>query len=448
MFRVRLPCVAAFAVIASILQPAFSARAQAPFNVLDSGAKGDCVTDNSAAINAAIASAADLKGTTHAGAVLFPKPSGGCYLIMHPVKLPGSGTDAYNIVISLQGEGRGVSVIKAGAAMDAVLKKDANWNTGDTILDLTFDANGLANHAIHVLNGSEIQFARIEGLNGIVDDLRLDDSGEWNGENFVSESYFANTRTFPPYNIYISSNSTDNEFTDNVVLNAKTANIEEAGGGSNHFSGNHAYGWPANLCPKYSFVTAYTSVWVGNQSDCSTEAAFLVNGWNSQVENNLIQGAANHAICISPEVGDAQILGNSMSFAKHSAPANAIVQGVVQSGQVSCSGAAVQTATWGTDANYGASNVVLNNWPISNENLWGTVFIGKLNKAQAIGIGTATPMATLDVNGYERLSTNSSAPAQCKAAIKGAIALNHVSRICVCDGSSWKLDSSGGACPW
>lgn len=138
-----------------------------------------------------------------------------------------------------------------------------------------------------------------------------------------------------------------------------------------------------------------------------------------------------------------------MSFTSQKAPAdNAIVQGVMENEQVSCTGPGVRTATWGNPLNFGASNIVVNNWPASNESLWSAMFTGSVNQSPAIGVGTTATQATLDVNGYARLTANSSAPAACEAKNKGAIGLNGESHICICDGSSWKLDSSGKACSW
>jgi hypothetical protein len=436
-------CLTMLLFIVSAFLPAHAA-----VNILNSGAKGDCVTDDAPAINAAIQSLAN--SAVHAGEVYFPKAPGGCYLVNAPVQLPGGPTNfAYSVVISLVGEGRGVTVIKAGVAMNAVLQKDAFWDKGDTVTDMTFDANGLAKHAVDVEGGTEIRLTRIEGLNGTVDDLRIDSpTNVTGGEDYVSDSYFANFKTFPPYNVYVGT-STDNKFTNNVMWNAKIANVIEATGGSNHFISNHAYGFPVQLCPTYSYVTAFTSIWIGNQSDCSNEAAFLVTNWQAVIEGNFIQGAANHGICISPKAGGVQVIGNTMGFNDANAsPDNAIVQGVMEGGQVSCKGAAVHTATWGNALNFGVSNIVVNNWPASNESLWEGVFKANLNSTTAIGIGTTAPQATLDVNGYARLSTNSSEPAECRASNKGAISLNSESHICICDGSSWKFDSTGKACTW
>jgi hypothetical protein len=69
----------------------------------------------------------------------------------------------------------------------------------------------------------------------------------------------------------------------------------------------------------------------------------------------------------------------------------------------------------------------------------------------SVGIGTTSPQATLDVNGYMRLAANASQPAACAAGNDGAVALTHVYTICVCNGgaTSWVKASDGStACGW
>jgi hypothetical protein len=66
-----------------------------------------------------------------------------------------------------------------------------------------------------------------------------------------------------------------------------------------------------------------------------------------------------------------------------------------------------------------------------------------------VGIGTITPQATLDVNGYARLTLQSSQPVACSSTNQGAIALNHLAQACACNGTSWIFaDSVGAACSW
>ncbi|MDZ4661788.1 MAG: hypothetical protein SGJ18_09230 [Pseudomonadota bacterium] len=68
-----------------------------------------------------------------------------------------------------------------------------------------------------------------------------------------------------------------------------------------------------------------------------------------------------------------------------------------------------------------------------------------------IGIGTASPVATLDINGYARLALNGAQPVACDAAHTGSIALTSTFRICVCKGSAttWVYTTDGAtACVW
>ena len=434
----------------------FPAGAQSPVehpilrsNALDAltyGAWGDCVHDDAPPINAAIQQLENTSagaGASHSGELYFPKPPGGCYLVKSPIKLTGQGGSAdYNYSISLVGEGRGVTVIRAGAAIDSVLLKDAQWNRGHTITDITFDAAGLALHAIHVQNGSELRFTRIEGLNAKVDDLEMDEGGE----SFVTDSFFFNDNTFPEYNIHILAKSTDNELTNNVAWNASYANIAEDTGGTNHFVGNHGYGYgkgsnPYSACPVYSFVTAFQSIWVDNQADCSKEAGFLINNWSSNVTANIIQGAQNHGICVNPTAGSETIVGNQMFFSDAQGNvttppvANAVVQGEIVDGKVSCAGPGVRNPTWGNSTNFGASSVVISNTPTSNENLWNAVYSTTANQTTSIGVGTTEPQATLDVNGDVRVGAATTA---CTSALAGDIRFDASTHTFLgCNGTAW-----------
>jgi hypothetical protein len=66
-----------------------------------------------------------------------------------------------------------------------------------------------------------------------------------------------------------------------------------------------------------------------------------------------------------------------------------------------------------------------------------------------VGIGSASPVATLDVNGYARLKPQTSAPVACTSTTKGAIAFaSSAGSLCVCDGSTWRFDSNAYVCSW
>lgn len=69
--------------------------------------------------------------------------------------------------------------------------------------------------------------------------------------------------------------------------------------------------------------------------------------------------------------------------------------------------------------------------------------------ANSLGVGTQTPQATLDVNGFARLTMHTAAPTSCNLQTKGSIALNSQAVICACNGTSWiYADRSGMACNW
>lgn len=68
-----------------------------------------------------------------------------------------------------------------------------------------------------------------------------------------------------------------------------------------------------------------------------------------------------------------------------------------------------------------------------------------------VGIGTTSPQATLDVNGFMRMSTNAAAPAACTVAINGSIALTSLFTTCACKGATttWVSTVDGTtACVW
>ena len=61
-----------------------------------------------------------------------------------------------------------------------------------------------------------------------------------------------------------------------------------------------------------------------------------------------------------------------------------------------------------------------------------------------VGVGTTNPQATLDVNGFARLKTNSANPAACAGATAGSIALSQSYNICVCNGTAWIYETANG----
>ncbi len=66
-----------------------------------------------------------------------------------------------------------------------------------------------------------------------------------------------------------------------------------------------------------------------------------------------------------------------------------------------------------------------------------------------VGVGTVSPMATLDINGYMKLSKNTSEPANCDATQDGSLALTSGYKMCACNGVNWIFTSDGTtSCSW
>jgi hypothetical protein len=88
-------------------------------------------------------------------------------------------------------------------------------------------------------------------------------------------------------------------------------------------------------------------------------------------------------------------------------------------------------------------------WGTAGTEVAGIKAAGGAYFASSVGIGSTSPQATLDLNGYARLALNSSAPAACSSSNEGAIALTHLAQVCVCDTTpAWHVLNTGTACSW
>lgn len=86
----------------------------------------------------------------------------------------------------------------------------------------------------------------------------------------------------------------------------------------------------------------------------------------------------------------------------------------------------------------------IDTWPTSPWELAGTSLY---YTGGNVGIGTDTPIATLDINGYARLAPQSAEPVACDAAHIGSIAFSEAAQsLCVCTIEGW--DSSTGQACW
>jgi hypothetical protein len=65
-----------------------------------------------------------------------------------------------------------------------------------------------------------------------------------------------------------------------------------------------------------------------------------------------------------------------------------------------------------------------------------------------VGIGTSTPQATLDINGYMKLAKNFVEPVTCDASQDGSLALTSGYKMCACNGTDWVNTADGLSCSW
>ena len=284
-------------------------RAADVYNVLDYGAKGDCVTDDSAAIQSVINKVTS--APTNGIGVFFPKPPGACYLVNTALSLPGgSGTpDGYNV--EMFGNGRDTVTIKAGASLRAVIRiaPDGAFNRGHAVHDLTVNANALATYGIELDDAMEARVYKNKVLNALTTDIivgspGISGSSATQGEDFIDQNFVWNQTTvfttpasLPPYGIQVLS--ADNHINENIIFNAKTASIDDEGA-DNHYIQNHGYSYPKSspLNPSYDPTQAYTtqniflangnSFWIGNTADTGALCGFQLGNFGNIVEGNQI----------------------------------------------------------------------------------------------------------------------------------------------------------------
>ena len=276
-------------------------------NVIDDfGAKGDCATDDGPAFNTAISTL--VATSQHGGQLRVPAPSGGCYLVKTMILLPSNGTTFDNSVEFI-GDGWS-TVVRAGAAMDAVFQKDANWNNGYAFKDFTIDANALALHAIDILGGAKVNASRMQFINAAgTSNVKI--AGQ---DHYFINSYFWNNPNviaavnLPSYNIEVTAS--DNYFIANDFVNAKTCNSYDAGP-DNHFISNHAWGTPS---PAYTaqndFCISSFGIYEGNTADGAVNAGYLVTGYGAHLTGNRTQYAVK-GIEIASGLQNLQIIGNN-----------------------------------------------------------------------------------------------------------------------------------------
>lgn len=160
-------------------------------NVLDFGAKGDGVTDDTSAIQAAIDSVTTDFNVGEGAIVFFPKASSSYYLITDTIEVPPG--------IILQGEG----TFNANTASGSLIYVNFNgvgirFVRRNPSLSGLFHNGGMQNLALTGTGGSSTTAQRLVELGDLTDVVVT--VGAWNG--FIRDCLFNNTRGYGIYSAH------------------------------------------------------------------------------------------------------------------------------------------------------------------------------------------------------------------------------------------------------
>lgn len=263
-------------------------------NVKDFGAKGDGVTDDTAAIQAAItemkthrAIATPPDGTTAGPTLFFPF---GVYLISEALRIEW----CQRVGVYLDG-----ATIRATASMDAMLYVNNNWMEGNTISGGCWDMARLAKKGVHItkLNRSVcVDNIKIKNVGDGGVGLYLGTVGEDSGDgqsfritNVVIDDWIANDSDengnllYDAIGMLVAVN--DCHF-NNLVIGCCSTGIKITGGGHT-FSGVHV--WQGMTPPEHARWNSFVGVmdlagdneWDNYYSDNNAVGYYIKN--NAQV---------------------------------------------------------------------------------------------------------------------------------------------------------------------
>ena len=199
---------------------------------------------------------------------------------------------------------------------------------------------------------------------------------------------------------------------------------------------------PTRALESYSTTYGYTGIFYGNSGGAAAVALGGVNG----------VGTVSAYTTDSLTVGTTLSLSGPVSIGT---TATSVKLGVA-SGMIGLDNTyGLQIKGTGGSLRNAISVDSSNNLNIGDINLTGNIAFST-NSAQPltvtsagnVGVGTTSPVATLDVNGYAHLAKNSSQPVACDAAHDGSLALASTRRPCECVSSAWLDVVYGTACSW
>jgi hypothetical protein len=230
------------------------------------GAMGDGVTDDTAAINAALATV-----TVTGGQLFFPP---GIYIVSSTITVPGSvqlrgtGIDYLSLLGSVGGTPVQASVIRAKAGFNAstpmvrlgsIQYPNANWytdqNTGTSAHWMIFDANSAAQSAVQTF-GTRCRLDHCEMRNGL--SFALDISGQ----NTQCIGCITDNNDV---GVSLNINANDAKYLDGEVRSGATAHCQITGStGNTMIDGNDIYG--GQVCPSI-LVNVTASLTLGRISN-------------------------------------------------------------------------------------------------------------------------------------------------------------------------------------
>lgn len=247
-------------------------------NVKDFGAKGDGVTDDTAAIQAAIDSGYRSirlpRGTYNVSAELI-LPS------THPVLIEGDGIWP-------------VTIVKATAAMRSVFYRGTTTLIGGGFRGLNIEASQQADYGLFIEAGKNgiyedilVTNAKVaEGLFGNAATPRFFENKFINASFYTASSFVTDPNNRPDYNVHLIGFATDNEFIRCGFANAKLANLRIDPGG-NAVAFCHFYGSPSTYEATYCLQLNAQSRAIGNYFDGFTTAGVHINASKSSVVSNM-----------------------------------------------------------------------------------------------------------------------------------------------------------------
>jgi hypothetical protein len=300
-------------------------------------AVGDCVTDDSTAIQNAINSLSPNGGT-----IYFPPAPGGCYAIGAATAI----TFPTSYAVALVGAGRGSieshagTLLKATASISSMIKTSTTvFSRGHRISNMTWDGDNKAAICLQIdLLGSST-FDHLDIINCTTANFRLGTTGLNAIENTLFDIRLDNPLNSHPPAVLPAHNldiwSTNNFISSILAINASNANIRTRSGASfnNQFNAVHGYNFDyTSVVPSAASVNNFLIEGGGDQfvnweADGSSSANVQINGFQNILSNGISLFPAPLTAQKGIQFGDAtcfnQVTNNALF---DSSDVNSIVQ--------------------------------------------------------------------------------------------------------------------------